>query len=1027
MHKRQLLRIATLCLGLLMAGSVARAQAPPLDVALDYLRKNVKVLGLTEADLDEFVVTNHYVSAHNGLTHIYLQQQFAGIPVHNGLININITSGGQVLNVGNRFVRNLSEKVNSSVPALTAVGAVAAASDHLGLTITKPLTVLQAALGAQQETRVSDGGVSRESIKAELVYQPLDDGTVRLAWDVEIYTLDAMHWWRIRIDAGTGAFLEQHDQVVNDYFGPPRSGEKDGGEAVREPTVSFRLESPRQNPNSYFVFPFPAESPLHPTGGGTPQSTHTDPADAAASPFGWHDTDGVAGAEFTDTQGNNVDAHADLNGDNVPDPGSRPSGGPTLDFNFPVDLNQEPGTFIPGAVTNLFYWNNIIHDVMYHYGFDEASGNFQEFNYTGQGAGSDGVLADAQDNFDGGARCNANFGTPADGFNPRMQMFTCDNTVPERDGDLDNGVIIHEYAHGISNRLTGGPGTTSCLFNAEQMGEGWSDWYALILTHQPGDTGAQGRSIGTYLIGQQPDGPGIRPRPYSTDFGVNEFTYDNIKTAAVPHGVGHVWATMLWDLTWTFIAGIPQAPGGGDDGTGGGNGYDPDLYNGNGGNNLAMQLVTDALKLQVCGPGFVDGRDAILAADVALTGGLNECAIWHTFARRGLGFSASQGNANSTADGTEAFDLPPSCEDLTITKSASPSPVNDGAVLEYTLTAMARNNPQTNVVITDAVPGSTTYVPGSASDGGSEAGGVVSFPPIPSMNPGEMVTRTFEVQVDVGGENEVLLDDDMESGPGNWTTTHCHDTAQDCLPQDWTLGTTNPHGGTSAWFADDVEIPTDQYLALTTPITLNAFSTLRFWHDFDLETGFDGGVIEISTNGGTTWTDLGPHITQNGYTHTISVFFSSPIAGRPAFSGVSGGYQETVVNLSSFAGQNAQIRFRMATDDSVPDVGWYVDDVRISAEAFISNQACVVSNEWFSTCDTILTTVSFQTIRYVDAASGSDAGGNDCTNPANKCATLLYAISQAKDGDIIDLDPGTYAAPGLIQKKLIIQGQGVVQ
>ena len=75
---------------------------------------------------------------------------------------------------------------------------------------------------------------------------------------------------------------------------------------------------------------------------------------------------GVAGAEFTDTQGNNVDAHSDLDGNNVPDPGSRPDGGAGLDFNFPVDLAMEPGTYIPGAVTNLFYWNNVIHDVMHH-------------------------------------------------------------------------------------------------------------------------------------------------------------------------------------------------------------------------------------------------------------------------------------------------------------------------------------------------------------------------------------------------------------------------------------------------------------------------------------------------------------------------------------------------------------------------------------------------------------------------------------------------------------------------------------
>jgi hypothetical protein len=87
-------------------------------------------------------------------------------------------------------------------------------------------------------------------------------------------------------------------------------------------------------------------------------------------------------------------------------------------------------------------------------------------------------------------------------------------------------------------------------------------------------------------------------------------------------------------------------------------GWDPDLYGGSGGNNLAVQLVTDGLKLQPCSPDFVDGRDAILAADVALTGGENECFLWTAFAKRGLGLSANAGSNNVVGDETEAFDLP---------------------------------------------------------------------------------------------------------------------------------------------------------------------------------------------------------------------------------------------------------------------------------------------------------------------------------------------------------------------------------
>lgn len=216
------------------------------------------------------------------------------------------------------------------------------------------------------------------------------------------------------------------------------------------------------------------------------------------------------------------------------------------------------------------------------------------------------------------------------------------------DGTLDNGIIAHEYGHGISNRLTGGAFNTGCLGNDEQMGEGWSDYFGLILTMKEGDTPGQRRGIGTFAIGQPIDGNGIRPAPYSTDFSINPFTYaaTNNQGISQPHGIGFVWATMLWDLTWALIDEY---------------GFDPDIYEGTGGNNIALQLVVDALKLQPCNPGFVTGRDAILQADELANDGVNRCLIWNVFANRGLGLSASQGSSNNRFDQVEAFDVPEDC------------------------------------------------------------------------------------------------------------------------------------------------------------------------------------------------------------------------------------------------------------------------------------------------------------------------------------------------------------------------------
>jgi hypothetical protein len=208
------------------------------------------------------------------------------------------------------------------------------------------------------------------------------------------------------------------------------------------------------------------------------------------------------------------------------------------------------------------------------------------------------------------------------------------------DGDYDSGIIAHEYGHGISIRLTGGPSQVNCLNNAEQMGEGWSDYFGLMLTTDwatasPTDL----RGIGTYVLGQPLDGNGIRTYPYTTDTLENPFTYASIgNSGGSVHYVGSVWCTMLWDMTWRIIEMVEA---------------DPDMYHGVGGNNIALQLVIDGLKLQPCSPGFTDGRDAILLADKLRYDGQFSCAIWEAFARRGLGANASQGSSGNYQDGVE--------------------------------------------------------------------------------------------------------------------------------------------------------------------------------------------------------------------------------------------------------------------------------------------------------------------------------------------------------------------------------------
>jgi Zn-dependent metalloprotease len=106
----------------------------PLDIALNYIQQNVDSLGLTAADISDLAVSDLYMSQHNGVTHIYLQQRLNEIPVHNALLNINIASDGSVINLGSRLVADLANSVVSNEAAISQAQAVQSVAGELGLT-----------------------------------------------------------------------------------------------------------------------------------------------------------------------------------------------------------------------------------------------------------------------------------------------------------------------------------------------------------------------------------------------------------------------------------------------------------------------------------------------------------------------------------------------------------------------------------------------------------------------------------------------------------------------------------------------------------------------------------------------------------------------------------------------------------------------------------------------------------------------------------------------------------------------------
>jgi hypothetical protein len=167
--------------------------------------------------------------------------------------------------------------------------------------------------------------------------------------------------------------------------------------------------------------------------------------------------------------------------------------------------------------------------------------------------------------------------------------------------------------------------------------------------------------------------------------------------------------------------------------------------------------------------------------------------------------------------------------------------------------------------------------------------------------------------------------DNMEAGGGQWT----HAAAQGS--DHWAISTAQSHSPTHAWFVPDDAVITDSRLWNIAAVPVGAGSTLTFWHQHQFESSYDGAVLEISTNGGATWTDLGPHITANGYNGTISSAYGNPLGGRQGWVSDLNTWTQVEVDVSSFAGQDALVRWRLGCDSSVSDVGWYIDDVQITS------------------------------------------------------------------------------------------------
>jgi extracellular elastinolytic metalloproteinase len=592
--------------------------------ALDHMQGIRRALGFAATQPAEYVADPNIQETSSGAVAVHLQQQYKSIPIFQAAQAVRFSPDGTLKETAGTTVTVMHEK--DVRPKLSVIEGVLIAARYISvphpeektardqfgqlrkitsvdLTRFVPKVVATFPNKPEQPT-VLDPGPFGDKIKAGLIWFPLDND-LRLSWEVIIAMPRYEGQYRTMVDAETGEILYCR-QILQSVAIRGNVYRVDGG-IPREMT-----DFPR--PLTDYGLPIPGNLPI-----GFPDSWVTD--DSAI--------------------GNSVNAHLGDFGNTIQ--GTIQDGVLTFDPADPVGDEQK--------VLNIFYYNCFMHDYLYLLGFREADGNFQHDNFGRGGVPTDRVDARAHS---GEVWGTANMYTFVDGSSPVMNMGLVGST--NRHTAFDSTVVFHEFTHGLTNRLVGGPMNDRALEAPQSggMGEGWSDYIACTINETT--------VAGAWVLD---DPGGIRGFPYDSNFpdnfgniGGGRYT-ENPVTGEIPvHQIGEIWCAALMEMNRKV------------------------------GINLGVQLVVDALKLTPANPSFLDARDAILLAlDDMLEGGkmsLTEHAatkkgMWECFAKFGMGMGA-QTNGASLYGIVASFDTPTVTGGENVQVEVSPSlniPDND--------------------------------------------------------------------------------------------------------------------------------------------------------------------------------------------------------------------------------------------------------------------------------------------------------------------------------------------------------------
>ncbi len=928
------------------------------DTLRSFVRGNEKLLGVSSTSIETLKTTADYTNPDGNLSFAELEQNINGIPVFRGEVKAGFNKKGEIIRVINNLAPGL-ESADVSTDFRNPANAVSSAAKYVNFELKTDLTRAES-IG--DETKVKFG-TDDWAPTAEKVYFPTEPGVAVPAWKVLIWK--PVNAYYVIVDAENGTMLWRKN--------------------ITEDQTQAATYNVYANPNAMINSadnPAPlTPGPVSPSGGiqGALIARTNVTRVGNEAPYTFNNNGWISDGNNV-TDGNNVQAGIDrVEPDGIDAPVTGDNRVFTSTWNPPPG-NPAPGDspLTPqaqnGAVIQMFYMMNLYHDELYRLGFTEQARNFQSSNFGRGGLGNDRISAEAQD-YSGSN--NAGFATPSDGGRGKMQMYLWTRPVPNYDGTTDMDIVIHEVTHGTSNRLHGNAnGLVSNM--SRGMGEGWGDFYAHALLSEPSDPlngiytiGGYAlyspSSLGNYYYGIRrfpkaimaaTGGPNNRPHnPLTfadidaTQINLNDGAFargpNGAATADQVHNMGEVWSSALWEVRAKFIARLGWQVG----------------------NRRVLQYVTDGMKLAPLAPTFLQERDAIIAAAQASLptpqANADTKDVWEGFRIRGMGFSAkiiNPGTGSSDTRVVEAFDTPNLSSTLTFSDASGNNNGNFDPGETITVTVPLVNNTGENASdISVEIVGGSSASYGSIVNTSSASRQIAYTIPSGAVC-GSAISLTFKVNSSLGAmtfTRSIILGTPIPSVTENFDGV----TAPN-LPANWTVESisggvnfvTAANGANSApnaAFAID-PLTVGGGTNLTSPsvaITAQA-GIVTFQHKYLTENLWDGGVLEISLNDG-NFEDIlsaGGSFIENGYNSFLGDGTNNPLANRAAWTGNSGGYISTKVQLpAAAAGKNVRLRWRFGADDNTAPSGggWSIDDIQI-----IGNFSCdPVSNTLKSRAD----------------------------------------------------------------------------